>query len=224
MSYTLWHTHTSGWEPSFITASLKCPNGFPRTSECFPASISTNCYPFPQGSDPTELLGPTALSWDRRCEPPFVLRMQDLDWEQIWRWELTARGGPWPWRVTRRSSVSAQPASHPRFRWSAFPRFFPCLRRSPVLWDQYSALWGKLPSRENALFFPERSLETRPSRSLWVSKVVSGKSWLDSRHTLRVSQELLAPALATLCKHWSLAGVLAAPLIPGFLVKPSSST
>ena len=121
-----------------------------------------------------------------------------------------------------RSNVSAQPSSRPCFSWSAFPRLFPCLRRSTVLWDQYSALRGKLPTRENTLFFPERSLETRPSRSLWVSKVVSGKSWLDSRHTEGFPRAPCYGLWPLFCKHWSPAGIPAAPLMPGFRVKPSS--
>lgn len=122
----------------------------------------------------------------------------------------------------RRPHYSARPSS---LSPSAFHTFLPHLRSSPSLWQ------GKLPNKENALFFPERSPETRPSRSLgppppsyplrsseW--KVLAG---LLTRFEGFWRASLFQP-LVTFCKHQSPAGNWAVLLNPwGFLVRPSSS-
>ena len=77
MSYTPGHTHTSGWKPSLITVLLKGHNSFQMISEHPPASISTNCNPIPQESNPSEWLGPTA-ELGQLC-PTRILKMQDLN-------------------------------------------------------------------------------------------------------------------------------------------------
>ena len=265
MSYTPGHTNTSGWKPRFITALLKGPNSCQMISEHPPASISTNCNPLPQGSNPSEWLGPTVLSWDnfvlqgswgwkiqigsryeggRASQVVLVVKNPpasagdlrvvgsilgsgrspggELDhplqyfclenptdrgawWATVHRiakswnnWNDLAyththkgrscqqEGAPWPWHVMGDPRLLLSPLLTPVLADFLGVLSLPQKQFRPLR-DQRGALQGKLPTRENALFFPERSPETRPSRSLWVSKVVSGKSWLESRHALRVS-------------------------------------
>ena len=109
----------------------------------------------------------------------------DLARTYSWR-SCQRRGGPWPWHAMGDPRLLLSPLLTPVLADFLGVLSLPQKQPRPLR-DQRGALQGKLPTRENALFFPERSPETRPSRSLWVSKVMSGKSWLDSRHALRVS-------------------------------------